>query len=117
VLDAVCVVWASLLEESLKVVCRRSRLVLAATYSGPDTRYTRAACFLIVATVTIGHDYDPLETLLSSLLATPGALFGVLDGDVGRHPPAADWGCLLASGGKVKFSGLVAGGIWGGGVA
>jgi hypothetical protein len=80
------VVWASLLEESLKVVCRRSCLTLAATYGGCDTCHSGATRFLVVAAITVGHGCDPLKMLLASLLATLGALFGVLDGDVGRHP-------------------------------
>jgi hypothetical protein len=55
--------------------------------------------------------------LLASLLATPGALFSVLDSDVGRHPPTTDRGCLLASEGRVKFGRLITGGILGVSVA
>jgi hypothetical protein len=88
------VVWASLLKESLKVVYRRPHLALATTYGGRATRYTRATRFLIV---TIGHGFNPLKTLLASLLVTPGALFDILGGIVGQHPATADRGCLFAS--------------------
>jgi hypothetical protein len=68
------------------VVCRRPCLVLAAACGGRDTRHTGATRFLVVAAITVGHGCDPLEMLLVSLLAAPRAIFGVLGGDVGRHP-------------------------------
>jgi hypothetical protein len=86
VLEGIHVVWASLLEECLEVVCRWLHLMLAATYGDRDTPYTGATLFLVVIAIVVEHDYDPLETLLASLLATPGALFGVLDSDIERHP-------------------------------
>jgi hypothetical protein len=82
VLDGVHMIWASLLEEPLKVVCRQPHLVLAATYGSPDAHHVGAAYLLAVATIVFGHGCDNLKTLLVPLLATLDAL-GVLDGDVG----------------------------------
>jgi hypothetical protein len=62
----------------------------AAAYGGHDTCHARADRFLVVTVITIGHDCDPLETLLMSLLAAPGALFGIQDSDVEWHPPVAN---------------------------
>jgi hypothetical protein len=53
---------------------------------GHNTRHAGAAHFLIVATIAISQNYAPLEMLLASLLTTLGALFSVLDGDVGQQP-------------------------------
>jgi hypothetical protein len=97
------------------VVCRQSCLVLAVACGGHDTHHTGAAHVPIVAAITVGHDYDPLNMLLAPLLATPCTLFSVLDNDVGRHPSTADRGCLPASFGGKKFGRLIAGGVLGGG--
>jgi hypothetical protein len=86
VLDGVCVVWASLLEDSLEVVYRRPYLALAVACDGRDTHHAGAARFLIVAAITVDHGYDRLKKLLKPLLAAPSALFGILDGNVGRRP-------------------------------
>jgi hypothetical protein len=85
-LDGVCVVWASLLKESLEVVCRWSCLVLATTCGSHDTRHAGATHFLVVAVIAIDRSCDPLMPLLASLLATPGALFSALDANVRQHP-------------------------------
>jgi hypothetical protein len=90
-------VWAGLLEESLKVVCRRSCLALAATCRSRNAPDTEAAYFLIVASVIVGRSCSPLRMLLAPFLATVGNLIGIVDGDVGRcllvvasgHLPAA----------------------------
>jgi hypothetical protein len=55
VLNRVCMVWASLLEESLEVVCGQPRLVLPTANDNHDAYHTEAARFLAIATVVIGH--------------------------------------------------------------
>jgi hypothetical protein len=55
VLDGVCMVWASLLEEPLKVVCGRPRLALATADGDRDTCHIEATRFLIIATIIVGH--------------------------------------------------------------
>jgi hypothetical protein len=62
VLDEVCVVWASLLEEPLKVVGGRLCLVLATTFHSHDAHRTRAACLFAIASVIVGHGYARLKT-------------------------------------------------------
>jgi hypothetical protein len=49
VLDGVHVVRAGLLEESLEVVCRWSRLVLATVCGSHDVPHVKAVCFLVVS--------------------------------------------------------------------
>jgi hypothetical protein len=48
-------VWASLLEEPLKVVCGRPRLALATTDGDRDAHHSEAARFLVIATIIVGH--------------------------------------------------------------
>jgi hypothetical protein len=52
--------------------------------------------------------------LLAPLVATLGALLGVLDSDEGRRLLAAAQGCLPATWGRMKFDRLIAGGVLGG---
>jgi hypothetical protein len=82
VLDGVCVVWASLLDEALDVVYGRPHLALAAACGNHDAHHAGATHFLIVATVVIGRGCDRLKMLLAPLLATHDALLGILDGNV-----------------------------------
>jgi hypothetical protein len=94
VLNRVCVVWADLLEESLKVVGRRPGLALATACGSQDVPHVRAACFLVVAVVAVSHYRIPLRMLLAPLLAALGALLGVMDGDVGWCLPITAQGHL-----------------------
>jgi hypothetical protein len=110
VLDGVRVVGEGLLEELLKVVCRRSCLALANACGSHDAPHAGAACYLIVAAFVVGRDYYPLRTLLAPLLAA----LGILDDDVRWHLLAAAWGRLPTAWGRAKFGHLIAGGILGG---
>jgi hypothetical protein len=83
--DGVRVVWASLLEDPLQVVCGRPHLALAAADDSHDAHHTGATYFLAVAIIIVGHGCDRLKTLFTPLLAALDALLGVMDGDVGRH--------------------------------
>jgi hypothetical protein len=100
VLDEVYVVWASLLKESLEVVCKRLHLALADVSGGHRTCRAGATRFLVVTTVGCGP--DPLKTFLASLLATPRALFSALDGDVRRPLPLI--GAAITPGFKTKLN-------------
>jgi hypothetical protein len=71
------------LEESLEVVHRRLRLVLANTCGGRDAPHVEAICFLVIIVVIVGRGCNPPRVPLSPILASPGVLLGVLDGDVG----------------------------------
>jgi hypothetical protein len=82
VLDRVRVIRPSLLEQSLKMVCRRPGLALAATYGGHDVPHTGAAHFLVIVVIIVDRSHNLLRTLLASLLAALGALLGIMDGDV-----------------------------------
>jgi hypothetical protein len=79
-LDGVRVVWASLLEEPLEVVCGQPCLVLVAAYGRHDNHHAEAAHLLAVAIIVVGRNCDCLKMLLARLFAT---LHGVVDGDVG----------------------------------
>jgi hypothetical protein len=83
-------VWASLLEESLEVVCRRLCLAFAAVCGSRDAPHTEAA-------IIVGRGCSPLRMLLAPLLATLGTLVGILDGDVRRRLLVAAWGHLPAA--------------------
>jgi hypothetical protein len=87
--DGVGVVWAHLLKELLKVVRGRLCLMLAGAHSFRDEHHTRAVYSLVVATIVVGHGCGLLKSLLAALLATLGALPGVLCGNIGRFLPAA----------------------------
>jgi hypothetical protein len=103
-------VWASQFEESIKVVCRQLRLALAPTSGG-------ATYFLIVAAVIAGHEHNLLRTLLAPLLATLGALLGIVDDDVEWSLNTTARGHLSIAWGRAKFDRLVAGGVLGGDAA
>jgi hypothetical protein len=90
-------VWASLLEEPLNVVCGWPHLALTATCGNHNVHHTRVARFLTIPTIFIGRAYDLLKTLLAPLLATLGALLLFLDSDVRRCLLAAAWGHPLAT--------------------
>jgi hypothetical protein len=79
VLDGVHMVWAGLLEESLKVGCWWTRLTINTVPSGHDVLLARATRLLVI----VGRDCYPLRASLSPILATLGALLGALDGDAG----------------------------------
>jgi hypothetical protein len=110
VLDGVHVVWAGLFEESIKEVCRQLRLALAPTSVG-------AAYFLIIAAIVVGHGHNPLRTLLAPLLATLGALLGIVDDDVEWHLFTTARGHHPTTWGRAKFDRLIVGGILGGDAA
>jgi hypothetical protein len=102
------VVRAGLLEKSLKLVCRRPLLALAATCGSHDMPHTGVVCFLVVATVVVGRGHNPLRTLLAPLLA-----HGIVDGNVGRCLLVAARGHLATAWGRAKFSHLATSGILG----
>jgi hypothetical protein len=62
------------------VVCRRLRLALATVCGSHDVPHAGATCFLIVATVIVDCGRNPLRMLLAPLIASLGALLGVMDG-------------------------------------
>jgi hypothetical protein len=93
-LDEVCMVWAGLLKESLEVVNRWPRLMLAAMCSSRDVPHVRAIYFLVVTATVVGRTRNPLRTLLAPLLAT---LLGIMDGDVGCRLLAIARGRLPAA--------------------
>jgi hypothetical protein len=93
------------------VVYRRLRLALATTCSSRDVPHARAACFLVVANIVVGHGRNPLRTLLVPLLAARSALLGIVDDDVERRLLATARGLLPVAWGRVKFDRLIVGGI------
>jgi hypothetical protein len=82
VLEGVGMVWASLLEELLKVVRGRPCMALAVACGSRDMHHTGAACLLVVATVIVGSGCGLLKMQLAPLPTTLGTLPGVLEGDV-----------------------------------
>jgi hypothetical protein len=58
------------------VVCRWPCLVLAAACSSCDLPHVRAAYFLIVVAIIVGHDRNPLRSLLALLLAALPGIMG-----------------------------------------
>jgi hypothetical protein len=116
-LDGVCMVWTGLLEESLEVVCRQPHLALAVVCSSHNMTHAGAICFLIIAAVIVHRSCNPQRALLAPLLATLGALLGIMVGDIRRYLLTAAQGRLPAGWGKVKSSCLIAGGILGGDTA
>jgi hypothetical protein len=87
-----------------------SCLLLAAVCDSHDAHHDGAACLLVDTTVIVSRVCGLFVTLLTPLLATLGALLGILDDNVGRRFPAATWGW-------VKLGRLVADGILGGDAA
>jgi hypothetical protein len=108
------VVQAGQLEESQGLSPPVPWLSLATACGSRDVLHTGAACFLVVATVVVDHGRNPLRTLLAPLVATLGALLGILDSDEGRRLLAAAQGCLPATWGRMKFGRLIASGVLGG---
>jgi hypothetical protein len=90
VLDKVGVVRARFFEEPLKVVHGWLHLALAAAHGLYGALHARASCSLIDVAVVVGCGL--LAALFVPLLAGLGTLLGTLDGDVGRHFPAAAQG-------------------------
>jgi hypothetical protein len=82
-LDGVGMVRTCLFKEFLEAVHGRSRLTFVATCGSHDMRHNGADRLLAIATIAIGHGFNPLKTLLAPLPTALGALPGVLDGDVG----------------------------------
>jgi hypothetical protein len=107
--DELCVVRAGLHKESPEVVCRQPHLTLVAVCGNHDVPYARAAYLPVPTIVVVGR--GPLRMLLAPLLATLGAIFGTLDGNVRQCLLAAAWGRLSGSLGGTKCSCLVASGI------
>jgi hypothetical protein len=87
VLNGVRVVWAGLLEESLKVVCWWPRLALDTVPGGRDVLHVGVVRFLVIIVIVVGRSCNPLWASLSPFLATLGVLLGTLDG-------SAEWRCL-----------------------
>jgi hypothetical protein len=78
-----------LLEESLKVVCWRLRMVLDTTPGYHNVLLVRVICFLVVTVVVASRDCNQLRALILPLLAALGILLGALDGNVGWRRSAA----------------------------
>jgi hypothetical protein len=73
VLDGVCIVWAGLLEESLKVVCQWSCLVLDNAPDGRDILHIVVVRFFVIIIITIaGRGSNPLRVPLSPILDSHG---------------------------------------------
>jgi hypothetical protein len=92
VLDSVGVIQARFFEELLKVVLKRSCLVLAVTHGLCGMIGTGAIRSLIDAAVAVGCGL--LVALIAPLLAGLGALLSTLDCYTERCFPAADHGWL-----------------------
>jgi hypothetical protein len=106
--DNISVVWASLLEELLEVVCGRPRLALGAACDSRDAHDASPPppYLATVTTIIVDRGCGLLKKLLAPF---PAALLVILDGDSRR--------CLLAvAWGQAKLSNLVAGGVLGGDV-
>jgi hypothetical protein len=84
------------------VVCRRPRLTLVAVCGSRDVPRTGAACLPVATIIVVDRGCGPLRMLLAPLLATLGAIFGVVDGNVEQHLLATTWGRLPASLGETK---------------
>jgi hypothetical protein len=69
VLDGVGVVWASLLQEILKVIHGWSCLMLATTCGGRGAHHVGVVFLLVVAAIVADHVCGPLTVLLAPLLA------------------------------------------------
>jgi hypothetical protein len=61
--------WAGLLQESLKVVYRRSCLALASVHGGHDAPHVGAVYFLVIIVIVVGHSRNALRVSLTPLLA------------------------------------------------
>jgi hypothetical protein len=117
VLDGVRAVQAGLLEELLKVVCRRPHLALAMACGCCNIPHAGAACFLIVAAIVVDHSRNTPRTLVAPFLATLDTLLGIKDSDVNRILLATTRGCLPDAHGMVKFGRLIVAGLLGGDAA
>jgi hypothetical protein len=86
VLDGVGMVLVSVFEDLLNAVCGRPRLALAAAHDLRGAPHIRAACSLVEVTIVVGHGL--LAAWFAPFLAAPGALLGILNGNIGRRSPA-----------------------------
>jgi hypothetical protein len=79
----VCLVWASLLEMPLEVVCRWPHRTLVTAHGSRDAPHARAAYLPIMAVIVAGHGRSPLKALVVPFFAAFDALLGVVTSDIG----------------------------------
>jgi hypothetical protein len=109
--DRLRVIQTGRLKESLKVVCRWSRMALEALFCGHDVLLVRVICFLVI--IIADSIRKPPRAPLSTAL---GALLGSLDGDVGWHHSVATGDLFLVTWGIDNPDRILFGGVLGGDV-
>jgi hypothetical protein len=113
-LDRVCMVWACLLEESLKVVCWRPCLALTTMRGGCNAPHVGVICLIIAIIVIVDHGLNPLRAPLMPLLATLGASLVILDFSIEWCHVAVAWSRLPTVWDREELGCLLAGAVLGG---
>jgi hypothetical protein len=115
VIDKVCMVRTSLLEESLEVVYRWSCLVLDTAPNDHDTLLVIVVHFLVIVIIA-GHCSNSLRAPLLPLLVAFGGLLCALDGNVGWHCLAVVGNRFATAWDKERSGHLLVDGVLGGDV-